>query len=45
LEIRKKKFGENHPDIATTYNTLGKAFREQEKFENAEKYLKMSLEI
>jgi hypothetical protein len=40
LEIQKKALGEDHPDLATIYNNLGSVYKDQAKYEEAERLLK-----
>ena len=45
LEIRKNFFGENHPDVAASYNNVGNTYYFLGDHKNALKYLQKSLEI
>jgi len=45
LEIRKRLFGENHPDVAMSYNNLGLAYKNKGDLVQAVKYFNQALEI
>jgi len=45
LEISKEKLGDDHPDVATSYNNIGSVYKNQGKYDDALKYYYMSLEI
>jgi len=45
LQIRKKLYGQKHPDTATGYNNLAAAYAEQEKDKEAKKLYKKALLI
>jgi tetratricopeptide (TPR) repeat protein len=45
LKIRRKVFGENHPDMAESLNNLAEVLREQDKYEEAEPLYRKSPDI
>ena len=45
LEIRRKVLGPEHPDVASSLNTLGVIYSRRGDFEKAEQLLKSALEI
>ena len=45
LEIREKTFGENHPDLAISFNNLGAIYREREEYDKAEDFYRKSITI
>ena len=45
LEISKKKLGDDHPSIATSYGCIGVVYDSQGKYDDALKYYLMGLEI
>ncbi|MEM3986944.1 MAG: tetratricopeptide repeat protein, partial [Candidatus Methanomethylicia archaeon] len=45
LEILKKHFGDEHPDVADVLNNLGNVYNDQGKYADAEKMYKQALEI
>jgi len=45
LEIFKKIYGENHPDVASTLNNLGIVYYNQGRYNEAEELYKQALEI
>jgi tetratricopeptide (TPR) repeat protein len=45
FEIDIKRFGENHPKIATVLNNLGNVYRQQKKYSDAEKVIKKAIKI
>jgi tetratricopeptide (TPR) repeat protein len=45
LEIGLKTLGEDHPDVATSYNNIGLYFYNQSNYIKSKEYLEKSLEI
>ncbi len=45
LEIREKRLGEDHEDVAITLNSLADLYRTQGKYEEAEPLYKRALAI
>jgi len=45
LNIRKKVFGEDHPDLATTLYNLGLLYYNQNKYSKAKPLLKKAIDI
>jgi len=45
LEVRRKIYGENHPDVATSLNNLAEVYSKEGKYNEAEPLHKQALEI
>jgi tetratricopeptide (TPR) repeat protein len=45
LELREKRLGHDHLDVATSLNYLGLLYREKEEYDPAEKYFRDGLDI
>jgi len=45
LEIKEATLGKNHPDTASSYNSIGIVYKNQGKYDEALKYYFKSLEI
>ena len=45
LDIKLKRLGEDHPDVATAYHNIGSIYDDQKKFKEAMSFYKKSLSI
>ncbi len=45
LELAKEKYGENHPDVATSYNNIGAVYKDLGEYEKALEYLQKASKI